>query len=138
MPLTIIDAEERIPVPIGDATIYCRRMSEDVLKDIDRKYRVRRRDGQGRPYFEIDDSRAEERTAEIWDYIITDWVNVVHPVTGAPVPCDAAHKVKLSGDTYDRISEKLRQGAAPPDPTTASGRPSGGNSSSPTGPAPSA
>jgi hypothetical protein len=130
MPLTIIDEDERITVEIGDATIFCRRMPDEVLREIERKYRIRRKDGQGRTYFETNPDQTDERIAEIWDYIITGWENVVHPTTGAAVPCDAYHKMRLGGAAYERISEALQQGATPPDPTRTSGPPSGGVSAS--------
>src|SRR5262245_39269569 len=108
MPLVIIDEAEEIPVTFGDATIYVRRLPDALRKEIEQKYRVRRKDNTGRPYYEIPAERADEHTAEIMDYVIRRWENVLHPITGAPVPCDATTKMKLGLDVYERINEALR------------------------------
>lgn len=36
-----------------------------------------------------------ERIRQLVDYIITDWENVLHPVTKKPVPCTIENKLRL-------------------------------------------
>lgn len=75
--IEIITEDEKLVKECRGSRIYFRRLdAETALK-------IQRAGGE------------EERIGQLVDYIITDWENVLHPVTKRPVPCTKENKLRL-------------------------------------------
>lgn len=126
----IVVPEESHAVSIGDSVFRIRRLTPEIADEIAQRHRQRRKDNQGRLYYEIPPERQRDYTRDLYDYLILDWTDVIHPVTKAPVPCDAEHKVMLHQSVRERLLETADAGNVSglrTDPTAGSARPSGGS-----------
>lgn len=89
----IVTEDERNELRIDDSTIYYRRFSSDVYREIERRHTRRRgNDRAGQPIVDIDHGKIND---DVLDYTITDWKDVIHPVTKEPLPCSREWKLKL-------------------------------------------
>lgn len=102
------DTEEFPFTPSGfdGVTIWYRRVSDEQIEEIDRKYRrIDTRHGRREVY--IPEERLVERSREIVDATVVRWEGI-RDKAGQPVPCTSASKAHLFTLFPDVLQEFLR------------------------------
>jgi len=100
--LTIVEEDERIDVKIEESVIFCRRYSVAVAEKIEKPFKRRRKDRQGRFYTDVDEDGLNKA---VLDYIITGWQDVVNN-KAENVPCTIETKLALPESALSEIYEK--------------------------------
>ncbi len=116
--ITIVEDSERIPKKFGESTVWYRRYSTAVHKEVERPFRKRRKDRQGQFYSDIDEVRLNDA---IIDYIIVD-LEKVKDGAGKFVETTLKNKLSLPGEVLADIMEdsgaaSIMGGKDEPDPT---------------------
>lgn len=99
--ITIVEDIERIPKHFGESTIWHRRYSTAVHKEIEKPFKHRRKNRQGEVYYEIDEDGLNDAMI---DYLIIE-LEKVKDGKGGFVETTLKNKLSLPGDVVVGVME---------------------------------
>lgn len=99
--IEIVTEDEKSVIVVGESRLYYRRMDFDAWQEIRRKHtKEAGKNAAGVMLFETDEV-AVDRDTFMW--MLTDFENVKHPVTGEFVPVTEANKLKMPNSVKNLI-----------------------------------
>jgi hypothetical protein len=81
-----------------------------VIEKMNKKHSCLERAANGQKVRQTDEDAVNR---DILDYVIIDWKNIKHPITGEDVPCTTGIKVKLPGEVKNHILDACGAGTMP-------------------------